>query len=392
MSEASSDGEFSSDIYASASEWLCHPDLDALSNACMGDLRTIAVQADGSSMTSDVPTSPELGVDCFYVYPTTSTDPTVNSDRIADVQERQTTLLQAGRYRSVCRLFAPIYRQRSLPALAVSGRTDAVYSEEQIAEANEIAYGDVVEAFKHYVANLSDGRGFVLIGHSQGARLLARLVAEEIEGRPSLRKRLISAHIPGTTLSVPVGADVGGSFSATPACRHRQETQCVVAYVSYRQGDPELANPRFGLTPDAGDQAICVNPAALAGGAATLQARLPFVLPPVFQALVMPRGSGGPYANRASNAAAMAQAAFYAVPDQLTGRCARHPSNGAHYLEVSIDADPSDPRADDYPGEFFGGENWGLHLADVNLAQGDLVDLARTQSQAYLAAAGDRTD
>jgi hypothetical protein len=29
--------------------------------------------------------------------------------------------------------------------------------------------------------------------------------------------------------------------------------------------------------------------------------------------------------------------------------------------------------------------DWGLHLIDVNLAMGDLVDLVGSQSQAYLA-------
>ena len=52
--------------------------------------------------------------------------------------------------------------------------------------------------------------------------------------------------------------------------------------------------------------------------------------------------------------------------------------------EATILANPDDPRADDYPGEFIGGTNWGLHLIDVSIAQGDLVRLAGQQARAYL--------
>lgn len=374
-----------SEVYADLDDWLCHPQLDAENDACMGALDTRVVAADGTAAIETVALDPAFEVDCFYVYPTTSADPGANADRMPDVQERQTTLLQAGRYRDTCRMFAPVYRQRSLTALAVSGRTDAVYSPEDIEAANEVAYGDVREAFFHYIATASEGRGFVLIGHSQGARLLARLIAEEVETTPALAARLVAAHIPGTTLAQPVGADVGGSFRRTPVCRHAAQTGCVVAYASYRAGDPALADPRFGLVTEPGMQAICVHPAALSGGAAGLQARLPFVLPPVFQALLRPRGSGGPYADRAENVVAMVETPFFAVPGQIDGACRVHPDSGAHYLEVRIAADPEDPRADDYPGEFFGGDNWGLHLADVNLAQADLVALARSQTREYLA-------
>ena len=373
-----------SEVYADLNDWLCHPQLDSQDDACMGALDTRVVAADGTATIETVALTPEFEVDCFYVYPTTSADPGANADRMPDVQERQTALLQAGRYRDTCRMFAPVYRQRSLTALAVSGRTDVVYSPEAIEAANEVAYGDVREAFLHYIATANEGRGFVLIGHSQGARLLARLIAEEIETTPALAARLVAAHIPGTTLAQPVGADVGGSFRSTPVCRHATQTGCAVAYASYRADDPALANPRFGLVTEPGMQAIGVHPAALSGGPAGLQARLPFVLPPVFQALLRPRGSGGPYANRADNVAAMVETPFFAVPGQIDGACRVHPDSGAHYLEVRIAADPQDPRADDYPGEFFGGDNWELHLADVNLAQADLVALARSQARQYL--------
>jgi len=107
------------------------------------------------------------------------------------------------------------------------------------------------------------------------------------------------------------------------------------------------------------------------------------VLPPVFQALLIPRGSGGPFADPSQNVISATTAPFYNVPDQIHGEC-KVTENRVSYLEITINADPSDPRADDYPGEFIGGSNWGLHLADVNVAQGDLVRIAQKQAARWL--------
>ena len=74
------------------------------------------------------------------------------------------------------------------------------------------------------------------------------------------------------------------------------------------------------------------------------------------------------------------------VPGLLTARCATN--ENATYLEVTVHGNPNDPRADDIAGDLaFAGvvqANWGLHLIDVNLAMGNLVDLAGSQSQAWL--------
>jgi hypothetical protein len=64
------------------------------------------------------------------------------------------------------------------------------------------------------------------------------------------------------------------------------------------------------------------------------------------------------------------------------------------YLEVTVHGDPSDPRADDIVGDVVtNGQvqaNWGLHLIDVHLAMGNLLEVVREQSRAYLKARGTR--
>jgi hypothetical protein len=52
-------------------------------------------------------------------------------------------------------------------------------------------------------------------------------------------------------------------------------------------------------------------------------------------------------------------------------------------------ADPAGPRASDITGDVVvNGQvmaDWGLHLIDVNLAMGNLIDIVGQQSKAYLA-------
>jgi hypothetical protein len=57
----------------------------------------------------------------------------------------------------------------------------------------ELAYGDVLDAFKHYIANANDGRGFILIGHSQGSAHLTRLIQQEVEQNPAIAERMVAA-------------------------------------------------------------------------------------------------------------------------------------------------------------------------------------------------------
>ncbi|MFN4044837.1 DUF3089 domain-containing protein [Limnobacter sp.] len=372
---------YQSTLYTGTSNWLCHPDLMGTSNVCNGNFDSTAVAADATATTLSYAPATAPQVDCFYVYPTTSIDLMGNSDLNDDLQEQQTTALQFGRYGEVCRQFAPVYRQRTLTALGLTTFTGALGGIDIAPNAGEVAYADVLDAFKEYIANQSDGRGFILVGHSQGSGILRRLIAEEIETRPELMSRFISAHIPGTNVLVPKGRDVGGSFQTVPACRNANQLGCVVAYVTYRAGDPQLEDPRFGLSSEEGTQALCTNPAALAGGQADLFPIIPRQQPPVFRVLLIPRGPGGPYANPISNLTIPTP--YYSMPGQVKGECKVGP-NGVSYLEASIVADPDDPRADDYPGEFIGGTNWGLHLIDVSIAQGDLVRLAQRQAATYL--------
>ena len=63
--------------YRSEANWLCRP---GRNDACAVDLNATVVNADGSTSVETFTRANEPAVDCFYVYPTVSNDPGVNSD------------------------------------------------------------------------------------------------------------------------------------------------------------------------------------------------------------------------------------------------------------------------------------------------------------------------
>jgi hypothetical protein len=154
-----------SEVYADPASWLCRP--DTTDDVCDQDLDLTVVEADGTTSVDAFEPVADAPVDCFYVYPTISRDETTNSDMDASPEEEGFAALnQVARLGETCRVFAPVYRQTTLTALsgAVSGGGGLP------AEAGEMAYGDVLDAWEHYLATDNEGRGVILVGHSQGFR------------------------------------------------------------------------------------------------------------------------------------------------------------------------------------------------------------------------------
>ena len=130
-------------------------------------------------------------------------------------EENGVVRVQLARFASQCRLFAPLYRQATLTALR------AAAAGSPIAVDRALGYNDVVDAWNSYLQRDNNGRGVVLIGHSQGSGVLTQLIRNEIDGKP-VQSRLVSALLLGTNLPVPKGKDVGGAFQNIPLCRVRE--------------------------------------------------------------------------------------------------------------------------------------------------------------------------
>jgi hypothetical protein len=185
----------------------------------------------------------------------------------------------------------------------------------------------------------------------------------------------------GTNFPVPKGKEVGGAFQHIPLCRSNAQTGCVITYVSFRANAPPPANSRFGRVEGEGMIAGCTNPAALSGGSGELHAYLP-------------AGMGGNIVSGVSpdppswvTPSQPIDTLFVSVPGMLSAECVSN-EHGS-YLAITVHSDPTGARARDIAGDLvFKGmvlQNWGLHLIDVNLAMGNLVDIVRQESKAYLA-------
>jgi hypothetical protein len=354
--------------YANPAVWLCRP---GRQDACSAPQDATIVAANGALTREAFHAAKNPPIDCFYVYPTVSNESGGNSDLIVTGAEKSVVNAQFARFAAKCRLFAPMYRQVTLTALR------AMIVGKPIPVDRDLAYGDVLAAWNYYLAHDNQGRGVVLVGHSQGSGVLTRLIKDEIDGKPVAAK-LISAILMGTSLPVPKGADVGGAFKHISVCRSNSQIGCVIAFADFRANFPPPENSRFGKAPE-GMQAVCANPAALRGGSAMLDAYL--------SADRISAASDGPREPFDwTTPAKPIDTAFVKVPGLLSAECVAD-AHGS-YLAVTVHSNPGGVRTNDISGDVIVNgqvlQDWGLHLIDANLTMGNLVAIVGDESEAYL--------
>ncbi len=342
--------------YANDSTWLCLP---GRADMCSTPLATTALSANGygSNGKSEVAKDPPL--DCFYVYPTVSNDQAMNSDLNPGREEKIATEAQFARFASVCRTYAPIYRQMTVAAVA------AYAAGGDISQAAAIAYRDVLAAWRNYLATRNQGRPFVLIGHSQGSLMLQQLIAREIENKPAIAGRMKLAIIPGFDVLVPQGRLVGGTFKKTPLCSREGETGCVMTWTSFREKNVPPRNALFGVADKAGMTVGCVNPARPGS-------RDWVKLDSYWYAHSSYPVPGGPIQWSSEGAP---PTPYLRTEGLVSGKCINDGQRG--YLWIHTNSKAGEKWTDHIGGEvgmlgmFLPG--WGMHLADVAEAQGDLI-------------------
>jgi hypothetical protein len=341
--------------YTKVATWLCLP---GRADVCSTPLATTALNPNGYGSVGKSSVAKDPPVDCFYVYPTVSQDPGLNSDLNVS-EEKRAAEEQFARFASVCRTFAPIYRQMTIGAV-VAFSTGA-----NIEQAAALAYRDVAAAWHNYLATRNEGRPFVLIGHSQGSLMLQMLIANEIEKNPALAARMKLAIIPGFNVIVPQGKLVGGTFKTTPLCSHEGETGCVISWVSFREKNVPPDAALFGVADKPGMTVGCVNPAR--PGAkdwvpldSYWYTRSSYPVP------------GGPIQWSSEGPP---PSPYVRTEGLVSAKCINNGQRG--YLWIRTNADPKDKRTDRIGGEvavmgmFLPG--WGMHLSDMFEAEGDLV-------------------
>jgi hypothetical protein len=353
--------------YANGDHWLCLP---GRTDACSVNLDASVFKPAGTPVgREDFRANSDAPIDCFYVYPTISNDPTPNSDMIAGNEERRAVEHQLARFGSECKLYAPIYRQVTIKGLMSESSSKPMATDPQL------AYQDVLNSWNYYLQYYNKGRGVVLIGHSQGSRRLAELLKQQIEGKP-VQQQLVSAVLPGYNVFVPNGRDTGGTFSQLRLCRSTNQTGCVISYVSFRENLPPPANTRYGKATD-GNTVACTNPAALTGGRAVLRSYLSVKSNLLGQPIDKTRFAG--LAQKAD--------APYISPEAIaSAECVQR--DNTSYLSIRINPAYTTSGID-IPGDLYYGDrllqDWGLHLVDIDLAQGTLVEVVHQQAKAWMA-------
>ena len=325
--------------------WLCLPGM--ADDPCTQSMETTVVNPTGArSVSTPEPSSSSAKFACFYVYGTASEESTTNSDLAVQTAEIDSAIAQGSPFSPICQVYAPIYRQVTVAYLKEHPNLELGTAE------SVTAYDSIRSGFEDFLDHELAGRPFVVIGDSQGAAMLNLLLANIVDPDPTLRARLVAGVILGGNVEVPAGQLIGGTFKHIPACSSMGQTGCVIAYSSFPTTPPSdslFGRPGQGVslqsnqTAKSGLEVVCVNPAALSGGSATLDPAFP-----TLGRLVTP---------------------WVAYPGLYTATCEN--ADGASWLNVTK-TPGNTVKGPDLTET--GGAAWGYHVWDLFLAQNNLVN------------------
>jgi DUF3089 family protein len=355
--------------YGDQALWLCKAGSPL--DECAANLDSTEILPDAGMVTVAHTRADAPAFDCFYVYPTISLNRDGNLTDFSDISiELDPLLSQAARFTRICKVYAPLYRQQSGAATGGFSGDPAV------------ALQDVRDALAYYLAHLNGGRDFVILGHSQGSFVLARVLQLDVEGHPDVMAKMISAVLLGGEIKVaregqgalPECATFNQgncvSFHDLPLCKAPGDKHCVVAYSSFRAESPPKADTAIFGRDDATTKTACTEPAALASSAGPYRGSyLPtHYVNPLFTPSNAPIPAG-------------VTTPFVLERGRLKGQCVDRTSGDTTFTYLEVSLAPGDPRpAPPYYSSAQEAFGYGLHIADYNLALDDLIDAVAKQA------------
>ena len=214
----------------------------------------------------------------FFVHPTSYIDRTGWNAPLDDAKSRDLarTFVQgmASPFGDAAQLWAPRYRQATIGAFL----TDTPAARQAL----ELANGDVLQAYDYFIAHTDPATPIVLVGHSQGAMHLKRLLRERGLGLDT-SPRVVAVYLIGWPVSYQ--HDLGPSQFV--ACRTPEQTNCIISWQSYGEpADPGMVQRAYDRgrgedgQPLKGSAFVCSNPlTGNLGGAAPASANLGTLVP-----------------------------------------------------------------------------------------------------------------
>lgn len=133
---------------------------------------------------------------------------------------------QAAAWSEEANLYAPKYRQMGFLAQGMDLETTDKHHA-NVKASLDMAAGDLERAFRHFLQHRPDkSRPFVVAAHSQGAILMTRVLATQLQGTEH-EDKLVAAYLCGAYCPQDL---FGTVFTTIRACAGPTDTRCLISY------------------------------------------------------------------------------------------------------------------------------------------------------------------
>ncbi|MFQ9627546.1 MAG: DUF3089 domain-containing protein [Enterococcus avium] len=196
------------------------------------------------------PTEITSQADVFMLYPTAYAQKNENSSPVAKIDNptmragAQVFLAtQGSAFDTSGNVYAPYYRQLDAKWLLTKSK------EEQAQYTDGVPKADVMAAFDYYIKHENNNRPFILVGHSQGARMLKAIMYDYFKNNPGVSDRMIAAYVLGQSVTQQ-------EMNDNPQVKFATGPDDTGVVISYNTVAPDFT----GTLPTWDEGALAINP------------------------------------------------------------------------------------------------------------------------------------